>query len=214
VSEDAERPKIAVTDRGTSPQAPGKDAGEMVASDEDGAPRLREIFRTESSYVWNTLRRLGVRPSDLEDVTHDVFVVVHRKLADYDPSRPLRPWLFGIALRVASDYRRCARIQRERITDDLDREGGGIGTEEQLETARRRALVMKALEALGEDQRLVFVRHELEGISIPEIAAMIGIQVNTAYSRLRLARERFVVAVRALAKEPGDAAREPERRER
>jgi RNA polymerase sigma-70 factor (ECF subfamily) len=173
-----------------------------MASRDDEAPELREVFRAEASYVWNSLRRLGVRSSDLEDVTHDVFVVVHRKWSDYDPARPMRPWLFGIALRVASDYRRSARIQREQVTDDLDRHGVTPATDEQIDQGRRRALVLEALDALSAEQREVFVGHELEGASIPEIATAVGIPLNTAYSRLRLARERFVAAVRAISSRP------------
>ena len=171
----------------------------------EGSPELHEVFRAEASYVWNTLRRLGVRTADLEDVTHDVFMVVHRKWDDFDPARPVRPWLFGIALRVASDYRRSARVQRERVTDDVDREAHGPSTEEQVEQARRRALVITALDALSDEQRVVFVRHELEGAAMPEIATEAGIPINTAYSRLRLARERFVAAVRAISSKPTHA---------
>src|SRR5689334_8515619 len=78
-------------------------------------PRLtfRAIFEAEFAYIFNTLRRLGVREPDLEDVTHDVFITVNRLLSEFDPSRPLRPWLFGFAFRVASDYRRLARHIRE-----------------------------------------------------------------------------------------------------
>jgi len=64
-------------------------------------------------YVWKTLRRLGVPPQDLEDLVHDLFVVVHRHLGDYDPTRPVRPWLFGIAVRIVADFRRSARNVRE-----------------------------------------------------------------------------------------------------
>ena len=63
--------------------------------------------------MWNVLRRLGVHPNDVEDVGHDVFIVVHRHLASYDPSRPLRPWLFGICVRTVADHRRLARHRRE-----------------------------------------------------------------------------------------------------
>ena len=64
---------------------------------------LRTIFETELDYVWRSLRRLGVRERDVDDVTHDAFIVVYRTLDQYDPSRPLRPWLFGIASRHAAN---------------------------------------------------------------------------------------------------------------
>ena len=67
---------------------------------------FRQIYEAELGYVYTSLRRLGVKVRHLEDLTHDVFLVVHRKLDDYDSSRPLRPWLFGIAYRVALDHKR------------------------------------------------------------------------------------------------------------
>ena len=60
----------------------------------------RRVFETEFAWVWRTLQRFGVRSSDLEDLTHDVFVVFHARRAEYDASRPIRPWLMGIALLV------------------------------------------------------------------------------------------------------------------
>lgn len=71
-------------------------------------PTFRGIFETQLTFLWNTLARFGVADRDLEDVAHEVFVVVSRRLSDYDPSRPLRPWLFAIAYRCASDYRNRA----------------------------------------------------------------------------------------------------------
>ena len=71
-------------------------------------PNFRRIFEAESSYVLRTLHRLGVQERDVEDLAHEVFITVHRRLPDYDASRPLRPWIFGIALRTAMRYREPA----------------------------------------------------------------------------------------------------------
>src|SRR5204862_1865304 len=78
------------------------------------------VYERELDYVWNTLRRLGVRARDLEDLAHDVFVIVFRRQAEFEVGRPVRPWLFGIAFRVASDYRRSARFQREVEGETID----------------------------------------------------------------------------------------------
>ena len=167
-------------------------------------PEFRALFDGECGYVWHTLRRLGVHERDLEDVTHDVFVTVHKKLGDYDPTRPLKPWLFGIAYRVASDYRRLARHRREVVTSMSSSEGGfepadeRPAADERYESAQSRALVTEALGALEIDRRAVFVMHELDGHAMPEIARVLSIPLNTAYSRLRLAREQFAVVVRRL----------------
>ena len=161
-------------------------------------PDFPAIYRTEFSYVWNTLRRLGVPARDLEDLAHDLFLVVHRQIADYDPQRPLRPWLFGIAFRLVADFRRSSRQQREVLGNPIEPTDGAPAADESMVAAQARALLMKALDALDLARRAVFVMHELDEIAIPEIAAVLGIPLNTAYSRLRLARAEVAAAARRL----------------
>jgi RNA polymerase sigma-70 factor, ECF subfamily len=159
-------------------------------------PDFRTLFRTECSYVFHTLRRLGVHERDLEDVAHDVFLAVHRKLDEYDPKRPLRPWIFAFAYRFASDYRKLARHRREAMGDDLEPIDVAPAADDRIEAEERRQIVLVALDALDLDQRAVFVMHEIDGTPIPAVAATLSIPLNTAYSRLRLAREKFANAVR------------------
>jgi RNA polymerase sigma-70 factor (ECF subfamily) len=138
--------------------------------------------------VWKTLRRLGAPPQELEDLAHDLFVVVHRHLSDYDPDRPLRPWLFGIAVRVVADFRRSPRSEREILGETAEPVDGAPTPHERLEGTEARAVLMKALDGLDLDRRAVFVMHELDEVPVPEIASTLAIPLNTAYSRLRLAR--------------------------
>jgi len=156
-------------------------------------PDLTEIYRSELAYVWRTLRRLGAPPPDLEDLAHDVFVVVHRHLRDYDATRPLRPWLFGIALRVVADFRRLGRNQREIPGQRLEPVDAAPSPHERAEGHEARELLMKALDTLDLEQRAVFVMHELDEMPVPEIALALAIPLNTAYSRLRLARADLAV---------------------
>jgi RNA polymerase sigma-70 factor (ECF subfamily) len=159
-------------------------------------PAFRALFEAEFTYVFNTLRRLGVRESDLEDVTHEVFITVHRLLPEFDPARPLRPWLFGVAFRVASDYRRLARNTREVPEDPVPEPiDGALPADEQIASAQARRLVIEALDDLELNRRAVLVLHDIDGQAIPQIAEVLGIPLNTAYSRLRLAREEFRAAV-------------------
>ena len=170
----------------------------MTAPTSLAAPPFRAIFDAESSYVWNTLKRLGVQERDVEDLTHEVFITVHRRLADYDPSRPLRPWLFGISLRVAMRYRELARHRREVMSTDLEAVDQAPRADELLDRKRAQDLVLQALEALDLERRAVFVMHEIDGEGIPEVAEALGIPLNTAYSRLRRARELFAASVKRL----------------
>ena len=170
--------------------------GPLTAGEPADFPTL---YRSEFAYVWKTLRRLGAPVRDLEDLAHELFVVVHRHLRDYDRTRPLRPWLFGIAVRVLSDYRRTFRNSREL----LDRRAAAAepidaapGQDERLGEAQARALLMRALDELPFERRVVLVMHDLDGVAVPEIAAALDIPLNTAYSRLRLARVDLTAAVR------------------
>ncbi|MHB8417701.1 MAG: RNA polymerase sigma factor [Myxococcales bacterium] len=162
-------------------------------------PSARELYDREFVYVWNALRRLGIRGGDLEDLTQEVFVTALRRLPTYDPARPLRPWLFGIAVRHASDFRKLARHRREVPTEDGREVADDRASPEAAAGASQaRALVLRALEELEEDRRAVFVMHELSGHPIPEVAEALDVPLNTAYSRLRLARADFRAAVARL----------------
>lgn len=174
------------------------------SSADDTRARLETTYRQELAWVARTVERLGARPRDLEDLVHDVFLAFYRSLEGYDPRRPVRPWLFGIAYRVVSDYRRRASFGRE-APDPLAAEAahGGPTPAEAFETAEKRRLVLAALETLPLDQRAVFVAVELDEQSVPEVAETLKIPLNTAYSRLRLGRQRFAAAVERLKTQAG-----------
>jgi RNA polymerase sigma-70 factor (ECF subfamily) len=162
---------------------------------------FESIFEAEFDYVWNSLYRLGVHERDLEDVTHDVFLDVHRRFADYDPVRHVRPWLFAFAFRAASDYRRRAH-QRWEIIAEVDCGDRAPLADEQLALRDDLRLVRAALEKIALERRAVFIAHDIDGCPVPEIANNLSIPVNTAYSRLRLARSEFAQAVARLRADP------------
>jgi RNA polymerase sigma-70 factor (ECF subfamily) len=157
------------------------------------------VFAEHGDYVWNALRRLGVPVADLEDLTHDTFLAVFKHWHAYDPKRPLRPWLFGFALRVASDHRRLARHRLEVSRELPETPDGMPSAVEQLLKQEREALAHAALQAVELSRRAVFILYELDGSTLPEIAAALAIPLGTASSRLRLAREDFASAVKRLA---------------
>ena len=163
---------------------------------------LARLYRDGFAYVYSTLRRLGVRERDLEDRTHDVFLVVHRHLADFDPRRPLRPWLFGIAFRVAAGERRRAGHQAEIPTAAVDAAALVGDAEADVSAGQERALVLRALAGIDVDQRAVLILHDIDGCPAPAIASTLGVPLNTVYSRLRLARGKFADAVRRLMTAP------------
>jgi RNA polymerase sigma-70 factor, ECF subfamily len=157
---------------------------------------FQRIFLQEFEYVCRALRRLGVHERDLKDVTQELFLVVHSRLHLYDPSRPIKSWLFAFAVRFASNYRQLARHQE--TEDDTSAEHSH---EAALEA---KDLVLRSLAALPFDRRTAIVMHDFEGFDAPEIALQLGIPVNTVYSRIRLGREDFRNAIVRLQK-GGDA---------
>jgi len=162
------------------------------------------LFQSQFTYVWNSLRRLGVPSRDLEDLTHDVFLQVHRQLERYDRARPIRPWLFGFAFRLAADYRRLARNRVEILEPVPECPDPLPIVVDRLVNVEALSIGYAALDALDIDRRAVFVLHELDGCAMPEIATNLEIPLNTAYSRLRLAREQFKAIVHRLRARKGD----------
>jgi RNA polymerase sigma-70 factor (ECF subfamily) len=170
-------------------------------------PDIGAIFDEHFDFVWNTLRRLGVHSGDIEDLAHEVFLKVYARLDDYDSSRPLRPWLAGFVCRVAADYRRLARHRIEVYGSPIEAQAPVVAADERLQAADDRSLLNAALAVLDFDRRAVLVLHDVDDVPVPSIAAELGIPLNTAYSRLRLAREELATAVRRLRRRREEVCR-------
>ena len=151
---------------------------------------LSRVYREHFDFVWRSLLRAGFSPAEAEDLAQDVFLVVHRRLPDFDASRPLRPWLFGILRRVASDRRRSSgrSDRRLRLLPDA---APGLTPEQQAQRTEAASIVEGFLMSLDEPRREVFILSELEGFSGTEIAESLGVNRNTVYTRLRAGRRLF-----------------------
>ncbi|MFO7562853.1 MAG: sigma-70 family RNA polymerase sigma factor [Enhygromyxa sp.] len=155
---------------------------------------LAKIYREQFEFVWRSLRGLGFGESEAEDLAQDVFLVARRRLPDFDRSRPLRPWLFGILRRVASDRRRSA-ARTERRLRLLPPPSPGENPEQRTVQAEAASFVEQFLATLDESRRMIFILSEAEGMSGTEIAEALGINRNTVYTRLRAARQQFAAAI-------------------
>src|SRR5215470_8568996 len=153
-------------------------------------------YDAEFEVVWLYLRRLGVPEADVEDAVHDVFVVAHRRYGTYDRSRPLRPWLLGIAFRIAAQFRRQHRLEVSVADPEPERPDDARAPDEVVASRQASRRLQAALARLDIDQRAVVVMHDLNGISAPEIASALDVPLNTVYSRLRLGRAKITAALR------------------
>ena len=150
-------------------------------------------------FVWRVLRGLGLSSADAEDATQQVFMIAARKLETIDPDRA-RSFVYGAALRVANNARRGLRRRREVVDDELpeEPEPEARGPEKMAELEQARRLLAQVLDRLEEKHRRVIVLAEIEQLEVPEIAALEGLPVGTAASRLRVAREKFRAALHTL----------------
>jgi len=158
-----------------------------------------EVYTAHVAYVWRVLRTFGVSEAQIEDAVQDAFVVVHRRLPEWEGRAQITTWLFAIARRVASAYRRKGVGAQRTETLDHDPEGT-TDTFAAMSRAQAAATVVSILETMDDDKRMVFALVELEQLAVPEVARMLDINLNTAYSRLRLARVAFEAAVKAKAR--------------
>jgi RNA polymerase sigma-70 factor (ECF subfamily) len=174
----------------------------MRKSPDDSAAALDrlylEIYARESGYVSQQLRRLGIRAADLPDVTQEVFIIVRRRLVDFDATRPVRPWLFGILFRTAADsarrWRRSQEVLPGRQTAWIEGEDPHPRPDEALMNRQARMIVREVLDSLDPRLRVVLELHDLGEVPVNEVALQLGIPIKTVYTRLRLARARFTGA--------------------
>jgi RNA polymerase sigma-70 factor, ECF subfamily len=158
-----------------------------------GRLTFKEVYEEHFRFVWRSLRRLGVPESDVADSVQDVFLVVHRRLDEFEGRSKVTTWLYGICYRVARDRRRLAHVRRhvddeaavaERVDDRAD-----VAAE--AERRQGMALLESILDEMPIEQRAVFTLFELETMSGEAIAEALEIPLGTVYSRLRIGREQF-----------------------
>jgi RNA polymerase sigma-70 factor (ECF subfamily) len=161
-------------------------AGELEAR----SRRLAQLFHEHGAFVWRSLRRIGVAPADLEDATQEVFIVVHKRLEEYEERASMRSWLYAICMRVGSRQRRTSSRRREDVVADPPELV--VQPDQQIGVEQRESLqqLQRMLATLPDKQRTVFVLYEVEHMNIAEIAEAVGCPQQTAYARLHKARER------------------------
>jgi RNA polymerase sigma-70 factor, ECF subfamily len=149
-------------------------------------PAVAELFRDHYEFVWRLTGRLGVPMAVVDDAVQDVFVVLHQRRHEFEVRGSIRALLYGIARRIARRYRERAARHVELVGDDAS---AGPCPEEELARRQAAAVIRDALAALDEDKRMAFVLADIEGMPMPEVAECLEINLNTAYSRVRVARQ-------------------------
>lgn len=155
---------------------------------------MAHLYRDHVRFVWRTARFLGVSEADIEDVVHEVFVVIQRRRSTYNPTQSLRAWLAGVTRNVTLHYHRSrTRAQRKHraLAEDLPVDRGVSDPDHALSAQQAAQTLSAFLDQLDPAKREVFVLSDLQELSGPEIADGLGIKLNTVYARLRAARLAF-----------------------
>jgi RNA polymerase sigma-70 factor, ECF subfamily len=177
------------------PSLASADAAAAAALPVSGAPDIATIFREYGTFVYMMLRSLGVRAPDVDDAFQEVFVVIHQRLPSYENRGTLRSWVYGICVRVAFRFRRRALSAREIASDEVPETIDPMTPAEHLGEQEARRILCAILDELDDERRAVFVLFELEGLPMKEVAEALQCPLQTAYSRLRAAREAVDAAV-------------------
>ncbi|MBN2577238.1 MAG: sigma-70 family RNA polymerase sigma factor [Deltaproteobacteria bacterium] len=170
----------------------------------------RQLFDSHLAFVWRNLRRLGVPDALVEDAAQDVFLVVHRRWDSWHVERcTVETWLFGIVLRVARNYRRAQQRRLAWLQPACDpkllQETPSLADGPAEILAQREAVVVfeRALVSLDQAKRALFLMVDVEQMTVPQASSALGINVNTAYWRLRKARLAFRRALGKLRAQAG-----------
>lgn len=178
------------------------DAGASSSRFERQVLPFEDLYKEHFAFVWRNVRRLGVPEALVDDAVQEVFLVIHRRLAEFEGRSSLRTWIFGIVARVASRHRRTSRrkdpdghLGRCRVDADGVPDDAAADPYDHTERSQGARLLHRMLDALDDKKRAVLILAELEQMSAPEIAEALGINVNTASARLRAARQELNQAV-------------------
>ena len=149
-----------------------------------------ELVESFAPFVMRTLRYHSVAERDLDDVCQEVFIVIFRRFADFDQTRPIRAWIYGICMKAAAAYRRRAHHRHEVLVYDApDEAAPGSTSPETISTEQ----LVRMLARLDEEKRTVLILHEIEELTMSEIALIVDCPVKTAYSRLAAARKQMLL---------------------
>lgn len=165
---------------------------------EGGAPpansaEFRAIYEEWFDQVSHWIRAMGGPEAERDDLVQDVFLVVHRRLRDFDGEN-LPGWLYQIARHRVRDFRRLAWVRHllfggAPLPESLVKEGASPA--DALETQQKSLLLEHLLGRLNESERAALVLFEIDGYSGEEIAQIQGVPLSTVWARIYKARKKL-----------------------
>lgn len=164
-----------------------------VLGDPTAFPALVGAYRRP---IYGYLVRSGIAPAERDDVFQTVFLRVHQAAGRYQPSRPLKPWLFTIVANTVRNHLRDGHAARSSLSEDgpPDLPDDQPGTERVLEARQTMAWIEDAIAELPQAQRQVLLLVSVAELAQHEVAEVMDIPLNTVKTQLRRARLRLAEA--------------------
>lgn len=154
------------------------------------APGFRALYEQHFDFTWRSLQHLGVPPRLLDDALQELWLVVHRRRADFEGRAQLRTWLFGIAINIERNIRRVEQ-RRRGLPLEVEPESPWPDPARLHDQREACALVQRFVETLDEVRRAVFVGCLIEELSAAEVAEATGLDLITVYNRVHALRRSF-----------------------
>lgn len=180
-------------------EGPGITPLEATMEDVPAPIDIQAIYSDHAPFIGRLIRRLTGDGPHTDDLLQETFIVLSRKPDALADRSAARPFLYGIARRLCMRHNRASRrlaFFRDRLSAEPQRAGGTEPPDEGIERRERAAAVRAVMESLPLKQREVFVLFELEGLDGQAIAELVGIPVNTVWTRLHQARTNFQTRMR------------------
>lgn len=156
-----------------------------------------KLMHTYAAPVYRFLRRQGITTTHCDDVFQEVFLKVHQAAHQYQPNRPLRPWLFTIALNTARNFFRAHAKEIARASEiEPDTLTSQYSDGEQLnEQQSQLTWLLQQISKLPQRQREVIVMSTIDGLKQREIANILQLPLNTVKTHLSRARKALIAGL-------------------
>jgi RNA polymerase sigma-70 factor, ECF subfamily len=160
---------------------------------------FEDVYQRFFDHVYRWTRALGGPDAEREDLVQDVFLIVHRRIPDFD-GKNVAGWLYQITRRRVRDFRRLHWVRLLLNSSPPDESlASSAGTPEaELEAKQHDAILLRLLSKLPEAQRAAFVLFEIDGYSGEEIARLQDVPINTVWARVKKARAKLAASITRL----------------
>ncbi len=166
----------------------------IIQAAEGNIAAFEMIYKATSSFVYNVALRITYNKEDAQEVTQEVFLIMHSKLKQFRGESSLKTWVYRIAVNCAINFARKTKGQKNSSVEYEDHLAPRVEADvhKQIEKEHHHTAVDKILSSLNEEHRTCVILRNIEGLSYQQIAETLQININTVRSRLKRAREKIL----------------------